>query len=275
MERNKNMDNSLRFKELRKDYQEFIYEDYKIGENEKEILIEYNFKIPKLTNFTPKIKIPKKEFKIENIEDKKIRNMVFHMGLIELISYWKCTCSPKVIIKCGSLNKEQINWFKKLYFYGLGELFFRNGIKTNIEEFMEIETIGKEIDIEEDSKKLDGYIVPIGGGKDSCVTLETLNIDRKKDLCLIINPKPVTLECAKIAGFENKNIVEVYRTIDQNLIELNKKGFINGHTPFSSMLAFLSYFIAYIFGKKYIALSNESSANESNVIRRKNKSPIF
>ena len=78
-----------------------------------------------------------------------------------------------------------------------------------------------------------------------------------------------------MAGFENTNIIEVYRTIDKNLIDLNKEGFINGHTPFSAMLAFFSYFIAYILGKRYIALSNESSANESNVVRRKGKSSIF
>ncbi|MCI8276586.1 MAG: hypothetical protein HFJ46_01410, partial [Clostridia bacterium] len=53
--------------------------------------------------------------------------------------------------------------------------------------------------------------------------------------------------------------------IDKNLIELNKKGFLNGHTPFSAMVAFLSYTVSYLLGKKYIALSNESSANESNV----------
>ena len=68
----------------------------------------------------------------------------------------------------------------------------------------------------------------------------------------------------KRAGYKDK-IVYVKRTIDKNLIELNKQGYLNGHTPFSSMLAFLSYLVAYLTGKKYIALSNESSANESNV----------
>ena len=67
------------------------------------------------------------------------KNIAFHIGLIELISYWKCTCSPNVIIKCGALNEEQKNWFKKLYYYGLGELFYTNGIKTDIESFMNIE----------------------------------------------------------------------------------------------------------------------------------------
>ena len=131
------------------------------------------------------------------------------------------------------------------------------------------------MNVEEDRNERNGYIIPIGGGKDSIVTLEVLNLDKKDNLCLIVNPKTVTLECAKIAGFSNENIIEVYRNIDENLIDLNKKGYINGHTPFSSLLAFLSYFIAYITNKKYIALSNESSANESNVTRRKDKSSIF
>lgn len=259
----------MSFEELRKSYPEFIYEDYTIKENEKEIILEYKFKIPKYIEFNPNIKILKKDMKIKNLDNVKIKNMVFSMGLIELVSYWKATCSPKVIIKCGDLDEEQKAWLKKLYFYGLGELFFTNMIETNIEEFMEIICEGEALDIIEEEDNSEGYIVPIGGGKDSCVTLETLKVDRQKDYALIVNPKPVTLECANIAGFSENQIIEVYRTIDKNLLELNKKGFINGHTPFSSMLAFLSYFIAYITGKKYVALSNESSANESNVMGEK------
>jgi hypothetical protein len=40
---------------------------------------------------------------------------------------------------------------------------------------------------------------------------------------------------------------------------------LNGHTPFNALLAFLTYLVAYLGNKKYIVLSNESSANESNV----------
>jgi len=59
--------------------------------------------------------------------------------------------------------------------------------------------------------------------------------------------------------------VEVHRTIDPVLLELNSKGFLNGHTPFSALLGFISVLSAVMTGKKYIALSNESSANESTV----------
>lgn len=258
-----------KFKQYRRDYKEFYYNSYKIEEDEGSIYLEFEFEIPELAKFNPKIRIFKKNFKFKNIKSEYTKNMVFHIGMIELISYWKCTCSPKVIIKCGKLNEEQINWWKKLYFDGLGELFYRNNIQTNIDSFMDITAIGEKIEYEKIEEKSDGYIVPIGGGKDSIVTLETLKLDKNKDYALIINPKTVTLKCAELAGFENKNIIEVYRSIDSKLLELNGKGYINGHTPFSGMLAFVSYFIAYLTSKKYIALSNENSANESNVIGEK------
>ncbi len=49
------------------------------------------------------------------------------------------------------------------------------------------------------------------------------------------------------------------------MLELNAEGFLNGHTPFSALVAFSSLIAAYLYGVKYIALSNESSANESTV----------
>lgn len=265
------MDNSLQFKQFRKEYREFHFNSYNVKDDNEAIYLEYEFEIPKLTKFNPRLKILKKDLNFKDINSKYVQNMVFHIGLIELISYWKSTCSPKIIIKCGYLNAEQIEWWKKLYFYGLGELFYTNNIKIGIKEFVNIECTNKinKYEYEKIEDTSDGYIVPIGGGKDSVVTLETLHINKKKDYCLIINPKPVTLKCAEIAGFESTNIIEIYRTIDKNLINLNKNGFINGHTPFSAMLAFLSYFVAYLLSKKYIALSNENSANESNVIGEK------
>lgn len=265
------MDKSVNFNEYRNKYEKFFYNNYSFSEDDQTIYIEYDFEIPNLTKFNPKLKIDKKNMKFKNMNTEIVENMIFHIGLVELISYWKCTCSPHVVIKCGKLNEEQINWWKKLYYYGLGELFFTNNISTTIDEFMKIECESdKGFNIQySENEELEGYIVPIGGGKDSVVTLETLKMDRKKDYCLIINPKPVTLECARIAGFDDNNIIEVHRTIDKRLIELNNGDFINGHTPFSAMLAFVSYFLGYMLSKKYIALSNENSANESNVVGTK------
>ena len=256
----------MNFNDLRKEYKYFYYNKFEITENESEIVLKFDFEIPNLAHFNPTTSILKKNFKFKDINSVYAKNMVFNIGMIELISYWKCACPENVSIKCGKLNSDQIDFWKKLYFNGLGELFYRNKIKTDINSFMNIQSTG---DIDFHYEKIDdesfGYIVPIGGGKDSVVTLETLPLDRNSDLCLIINPKPVTLKCASLAGFDDNHIIEIKRVIDKNLIDLNSKGFINGHTPFSAMLAFTSYFVAYLLGKKYISLSNENSANESNV----------
>ena len=265
------MDNFLKFKQFREQYKEFYYNSYSIKEDNESILIEFEFEIPNLAVFHPQTKILKKQMHFKSLNTIQAKNMAFHIGLIELISYWKSVCCPQIVIKCGYLSEEQIQWWKKLYFYGLGELFYTNNIKTTFDEFVSIKCEHEKNELLYNSIKeeSDGYIVPIGGGKDSVVTLETLKIDKEKDYCLIINPKPVTLKCAEIAGLDNNHIIEIYRTIDKKLLELNSQGMINGHTPFSAMLAFTSYFVAYLLSKKYIALSNENSANESNVIGEK------
>ena len=72
----------MNFTELRNEYPEFIYESYNIKEDEKEILLEYKFKIPNCTEFNPNIRILKKDMKLKQIEGNKIKNMVFSIGLI-------------------------------------------------------------------------------------------------------------------------------------------------------------------------------------------------
>jgi len=244
-----------------KKYNTFIYEKYEIEDHQNYIKITYFFEIPGLSKFNPSLEIPKKK-------DKKItaflQKLVFHIGLVELISYWKCCCPKNVYIKCGYLNEDQKKWFKKLYFLGLGEFFYTNNIDSQLESFMNISIQYPEENIYEEIFAGKGSMIAIGGGKDSCVSLDlTKNLENR--VGFIINPKPIMLECAKTAGLNEKEILQIKRTISPQLIELNNSGFLNGHTPFSAMLAFVSYLTAYLNNKEYIILSNESSANESNV----------
>lgn len=248
-----------KYNELRNKYDTFIYEGYDVENLETTTKITFNFKVLNLTEFHPTLEF--KKFEIDEFS----KNLIFHIGMIELISYWKATCSNNVIIRAGFLDEEQISFFKKLYFHGLGELFYTNGIEPNYDDFMNIKCEHPKTNIEIPKITTKGNLIPIGGGKDSNVTLELMKHEFEDNHCFIINPKEVTLACAEVAGYPQEKIVTVKRTIDKNLIDLNKQGFINGHTPFSSLVAFISYLCAYIDRKKYILLSNESSANESNV----------
>lgn len=248
-----------------KEYPEFIYKDYKISDDNEKIYFRFEFEIPNLAIFNPEIQILKKNFNWNGLNTNILKNLVFNLGMVEAISYFKSTCSKKFIIKCGYLNEEQKKWFRKLFYLGLGEFRYVNNINIKEEDFVEFICEGNSLELEEIKESLNGVIVPIGGGKDSNVTLELIK-DKFDDInCFMIGGKEVSFNCVQTAGFDRENVIEVNRTIDKNLIELNKQGFLNGHTPFSAMVAFLTYTISFMLGKKYIALSNENSANESNV----------
>ena len=255
----------MKFEELRIKYPNFLYNSYKIFEQENKICIEYNFEIENLVIFKPRIEILKKDFKFKDIKSKVVENIVFNLGMIEAISYFKSTCSPHFFIKCGKIDDFQEKWFQKLYYLGLGEFRFVNNINVSEDDLVKFVSQGNEFKIEKNQEILDGIIIPVGGGKDSNVTLDLLKDYKDKSLAFCIGSKNVSLECAKIAGFADNQIIEVKRVIDKNLIDLNSKGFLNGHTPFSAIVAFITYLCSYLLGKKYIALSNEDSANESNV----------
>lgn len=242
-----------------KKYNTFIFDRFEIEKETDNIKIKFYYEIKDLRKFTHKLTIP---VSVASTDEEYLKNLVFNIGMLELVSYYKATLADKIIVNCGSLTEDQISFFKKVYYYGLGEFMYLNSIKRDYDTFVKIESYGPTYKTTTDSSGA-GSLIAIGGGKDSCVTLSLL--DTKDNGCFIINPKPVMLECAHIAGYTDNQIYSVSRIIDKELINLNEEGFLNGHTPFSAMVAFVSYLTAYLNGKKQIVLSNESSANESNV----------
>lgn len=248
-----------KFEELRKKHKEFVYESYEVNNDS----FVFHFKMGEYS-FSPKWSFSPDL--IKNAKNKKLLDYaVFSLGMSELVSYWKCACPPTVKINCGALSHEQIKWWKKLYFNGLGEFFYRNEISADAESFMNIIPCSDNVPEFEDNNSGEGFLIPVGGGKDSVVTLELLKEFKDKNVCYILNPRGATLNCAHTADYPDSQIIGVKRTIDKQLLELNALGYLNGHTPISAVIAFSAWIFAYCGEKKYIALSNESSANEANV----------
>ncbi len=261
------VDNYLRFVNFRKQFPEFIFDSYQFEYKNNAISVEYCFLLGDNYQFRPHATFSFNQIPlVSSLSDEALNNLVFHIGMIELISYWKATCSPKLIVKPFALSDEQIAWWKNLYFNGLGEFFYLNNIETSLADFMQIE--GGEVQLPKfdlDFKTDFAALVPIGGGKDSPVTLQLLSDHGCHVVPLIINPRGATLDTVKVAGIAETDFVNISRTIDPLLLELNAKGFLNGHTPFSAMLAFYTLLVSAATGIRDIALSNESSANESTV----------
>lgn len=258
------------YEELRKTYKQFIYHGFEIKQEPGKVCLTYDFEIPGLSSFAPSWEIPCNR---ENLgEDDIFSNMVFSLGMVELVSYWKIACPKEVVVECAGLSGEQIQWWKSLYFNGLGEFYYTNGIEEKQETFMDIKADGLKWKPGDTKSLVTGResgkgrcLVPVGGGKDSAVSLEILKARGTQDCCYIINPRGATLDCASVAGYKENRVIAVKRTLDKNMLRLNKDGFLNGHTPFSAIVAFSATITAYLHGLTYIVLSNESSANESTV----------
>jgi len=243
-----------------------VFEDFSIEEFKGGIKIRYDFNLADRFSFSPELLIPLRDFYSFDNADPRLKNLAFHIGMVELISYWKAACPPLLIVKPARLNPEQVEWWKKLWFRGLGEFFYTNRIVPDSENFIQIHA-NEGIDFEPFFyKSSEKALVPLGGGKDSVVTLELIRKTSREVFPFVLNPRGASLETAKAAGFCENQISMAFRTIDPQLLELNKLGFLNGHTPFSALLAFVSLIPAMLSGTKHIALSNESSANEATVI---------
>ena len=255
------------YEQLRKEFPVFTFSNYSYHIDNNGLKAVFLFDLSGKHKFTPTFFIKSGgNIDFKKTDHRSISSFVFHIGMVELVSYWKAACPQKVLIKTNSLSGEQILWWKKLYFNGLGEFFYLNGIQPDFENFMEIETVGEEP--VKDYSLLDEQkvLVPVGGGKDSAVTLELLKRDKNiKIIPFMLNPRDASVRTVENAGLSLEDAITVERTIDKKLLQLNDKGFLNGHTPFSALLAFVSSFAATVAQAKHIALSNESSANQSTV----------
>jgi len=258
------------FQELRNQYQEFIYESFQVEETRKQYTVTYHYRINELS-FSPQVIIEKKQITNKNIDKDFLNYLFFQYGLFDLMNYYKLTCSPKIIIKPMKISREQCEFFKKILYHGLGEYFYKNKITLSYQEFVEFqvdatsEYLKKEIE-----GNFFGNLIPIGGGKDSIVTLELLKEYHSNNKMFMLErnlyPKnQAGYDSIQMAGYEEEDIVIFKNNLDLKLLDLNKKGYLNGHIPFSACLSMASFLMAYLTNKKYIVLSNEASANEGNV----------
>ncbi len=250
---------------FRKKYPEFIYESFSYAVSKNNLEIFFNFKIGNEINFSPKILIENIDKKrLAKIEDKTLKNLIFNIGLAEIPTYWKTVCSPKIVIKSGNLDRKQITWWKSLFLKGMSQFFYENKIDWRKKDFLNINSSGKKFKQYKDRLK-DRYLVPFAGGRDSIVSVETLKEKNGKDKIFLFTLNPIEKIQKSVKVTEVKKQIIVRRTIDRDLLDLNKVGYFNGHTPFTSLLSFISVLCAVLFDCKNIAFSNEKSANEGNL----------
>lgn len=257
------------FEQLRKTYPTFVYDDFYVSDLVDKYFIRYVYRLNDYV-FKPEVIILKKNINNLNIDPDFLNYLFFTFGIVNAINYYKLTCSKNFNINCGYLNDEQKEFFKHLFYNGLGEYFYINKINLIYDDFLNINTLSGEKTNFSFHNSYQGNLIPVGGGKDSIVTLELLKDYKESNIIFMLErnlypPNKAAYDSVKIAGYNNDKINVFSLTLDPLMLKLNNEGFLNGHIPFSSCLAFAAYIIAYLTNKKYIVLSNEDSASEGNV----------
>lgn len=272
----KRTDNQSKFDAFRKAFSTFTFERQSVKRENGALSLAFNFNLDDRYHFRPTLEIPARPFfDWDNLPENLLQRLAFQIGMTELVSYWKIACPKKVVVKPFVLTENQIKFWKKLYYNGLGEFLYLNSISVSEADLMQIETMlpidsfstntaFARNDLDSSINFEEKVLVPIGGGKDSVVTLECLRHEMPV-IPLIVNPRGATLNCVKTAGYKEDEYIVINRTLDPTMLQLNAEGYLNGHTPFSALLAFISVLVAFGSRSKYIALSNENSANESTV----------
>ena len=177
-------------------------------------------------------------------------------------SYYKAAAPPRIEIGFPTAPFER-DYLRELIAGGLGEFAYRSSFPNALTP----DVSGPEASRSEsgkDSWDADAEpLVPVGGGKDSVVTIEALKRRGFTPTLFSVNKFDPIDRCIDISGLES---VRVTRSIDRGLIEANSQGAYNGHVPVTAINSVIGLIVADANGLGPVVLSNERSSNVGNII---------
>lgn len=172
-------------------------------------------------------------------------------------SYYKAATPAHVTVP-GGLTSAERRLLDALLGPGLGELYFVNGLDP-VGPSVEAAVVPDRpppADLGLQRRSL----VPVGGGKDSCVTIEALQAAGEDPLLASVRRFPVI---DAVLGRAGGDAAHVGRTIDPRLLELNRRGARNGHVPVTAAVSLALCLVAVRSGCDAVVMSNERSASEA------------
>ncbi len=185
--------------------------------------------------------------------------------LLAGISYYKAHVPPRLICRQRKgLDAPTAAFLQKVYLNGLGEFAYRN--QLDLSGRIAFETAATAAP---DAVSLPAgarALVPVGGGKDSIVTIEALKAAQQPmDLFVMCAQGPVPTPIAETIAASGEKALIVRRTLSPNLAALNAAGAYNGHVPITAILSAVAVATAILQGHGAVVLSNEHSADAPNL----------
>ena len=244
------------------DYGPFIFERYEYRPKTGILHLHYRFENGPV--FEERIAFPPSEHTMSPNDHAALDASFRLVFLLAGTSYYKAYAPEHLKCAAFALDEETAAFIEKVYRKGLAEFAWRNKLDLSSRVRFASESIPprKASPLALPRRSL----VPVGGGKDSIVTLE----------CLKESGEPLTLFALGAASGIAEPIeatiatsglpaIRVKRMLSPNLMDLNKQGALNGHIPITAILSGIAVAASILHGFDAVILSNEHSASAPNL----------
>jgi hypothetical protein len=179
------------------------------------------------------------------------------LHLIAGVSYFKAGVPGAIAIVGEGIDASTAAFMDEVYLHGLAEFAYHN--KLDLRGKIKFPATSSHHDQKAASIGLPRRtLVPIGGGKDSMVTVETLKRIDEPATAVWIGDSALIAACAQRTGLP---LLNIKRQLAPELFEYNKLGAYNGHIPVTAINSAILVCAAILYGFDAIAFSNERSAS--------------
>lgn len=176
------------------------------------------------------------------------------------VSYYKAGVPPRIEIESTLPSQEHAAWLETVYTQGLAEFYYRNQLPVGRAIYFPHGTApSPQAPLFELPRRA---LVPIGGGKDSLVSVALLQQAREPATATWVGGSPLIARCAERTGLPT---LPIRREIAPLLFTLNRQGAYNGHVPVTAINSAVLVLAALLYGFDAIVFSNERSASSPNL----------
>ncbi len=177
------------------------------------------------------------------------------------LSYYKAA-APRRMRLVGGWAVEEVEFLRQLVTHGLGEFAYTNDLPEVLDPQITADEIVPLVAPERPDLDPNAAFTPVGGGKDSCVTIEALRGRGVSQTLFAVNHYVPIQDVAAVAQLP---LLTVERSLDPLLFELNASGARNGHVPVTAINSLTALMAAVLSGASAVVMSNERSASEENL----------
>ncbi len=178
------------------------------------------------------------------------------LHLIAGVSYYKAGVPKEIRVEGAPLDPVTARFMEQVYVHGLAEFAYQNKLELRERiSFPHSRSAPAPAVAVGLSRRT---LVPIGGGKDSLVSLEMLKRVQEPMTVVWVGDSALIAACVQRTGLPMLNI---RRSLAAELFEYNRMGAWNGHIPVTAINSAILLCAAILYGYDAIAFSNERSAS--------------